>query len=541
MINKMNSEEIKKEEDLVPEGTNLPQTTRFEEETASQLQTLEETDFPPQTGEPNQIPAEDSQMSRPPISGPEPPFYSPPSQPTASFEEPPTSRHPLGKKILFGLLILAAIGGLGFLGKNFFLKSKKNLVSPKPVVLTYWGLWEQEAVIQGLIEEFEKQNPEIKVKYELRSKQDYKARLQNSFLQKQGPDIFRFHQSWLPVLKEDLVPVPQTVVDNLGLEKDYFAVIPRTLKIDNQFYAIPLMIDTLALFYNRQLLATAGEQPPRTWWGMQEVVKKITVKDETGKIKIAGVALGTTNNIDHWSDIVGLMLFQNGVDFKNLEANSKLVEDVLKFYTLFYLRDRVWDATLPSSTFSFATNKLIFYFAPSWRIFNILETNPNLDFAVVPVPKLPQDPKSSNLEAIEKGEGELSQINWATFWVEGVSKQSPHQKEAWKFLEFLGSQEGLKKFYQAASQVREFGEIYPVKGLAQSLKANPRLVPFIDQAETAFSWYLCSFTYDSGPNEVMIKYFADAINNINQGGDPRAATQTLIQGISQTVSRYRLP
>ena len=39
------------------------------------------------------------------------------------------------------------------------------------VTLTYWGLWEDSKVMQGLISDFERENPNIKIDY---SKQDVK-------------------------------------------------------------------------------------------------------------------------------------------------------------------------------------------------------------------------------------------------------------------------------------------------------------------------------------------------------------------------------
>jgi len=39
----------------------------------------------------------------------------------------------------------------------------------------------------------------------------------------------------------------------------------------------------------------------------------------------------------------------------------------------------------------------------------------------------------------------LTNIHWATYWAEAVNSQSKHQKEAWKFLEFLASKESLEK------------------------------------------------------------------------------------------------
>lgn len=431
-----------------------------------------------------------------------------------------------------GLILILIFIGLGVM----FLRRRAKVVR-KETTLIYWGLWEPEAVMQGVIAEWEEKHPSVKVKYIKQDKEDYRVRLQSAFSQGKGPDIFRFHQTWIPMLKGDLAPVPKEVVNTLGLERDYFSVIKESLQQGGQFYAVPLMIDTLILYYNKDILTAANKSPPRTWWGLRELARELTVKDETGKIRTAGAALGTTNNVDHWSDVIGLMIYQNGGD--PARPNNQLVEDVLSFYTIFRREDKVWDETLPNSTLAFASGKLAFYFGPSWRVFNLLEANPQLNFAVIGVPQLPKL-KETDWELAEKGEAELTNIGWASFWVEGVWQKSKHQKEAWQFLQFLASKEILQKLYTAERQVRLFGEIYPRFDLAQTLTSDPLLAPFIEQARIAKTWYLCSATHDAGINDRMIKYYQDAINSINQGEQITKALETLDQGVQQVLTQYQI-
>ena len=395
-------------------------------------------------------------------------------------------------------------------------------------------------MVQGVIAEFEKTHPNIKINYRLSDPTDYQARLENSLARNQGPDIFRLHVTWLPVFADQLAPVPPAVEQTLDLDHNYFSVVPRSLKVGGHYLALPLMVDNLALFYNQKILQAAGLKPPRTWWGLEEMAKKLTTRDPNQRIKVAGVALGTASNVDHWSDIVGLMLYQNGVDLHHSQKSRQSLQEALAFYTIFSRRDHVWDATLPKSTLAFASERLVFYFAPSWRIFNLQDMNPKLRFATAPVPKLPKNTAGVDMATAEKS-GKLNEINWATFWVEGVNRHSPHQKQAWEFLQYLASKAGLQRLYQAESQIRAFGEIYPRRDLAKGLGANPLLRPFINQADTSYVWYLASATHDNGPNEAMRKYFADAINGLNQGKSDDEVIKTLLQGINQVRSRYRLP
>lgn len=426
------------------------------------------------------------------------------------------------KKVLPVFLALIVVVGLVLAGIRFF-KGRQGVLPKKEVALTYWGLWEPASVMETIIADYQKEHPNIKINYSQESPQDYRERLQSAFARGEGPDIFRFHNTWAPMLKSELVPLSAEVIK----EENYYPVVAKSLKrLDESFYGVPLMIDTLAFFVNDDIFRAAGKTPPATWEEFQKAALELTVRDELGRIQTAGAALGTAGNIDHWSDILGLMMLQNGVDMRKVDSTvgadgRNLGVDALTFYTLFSRVYKVWDETLPPSTLAFAGGKLAMYFGPSWRILNIKEANPDLNFRVLPVPQLPG-----------------ANVTWASFWVEGVWEKSENKQEAINFLQYLSSREVLEKIYQAESQLRLFGELYPRMEMADLLSTNPLLAPFLAQAPDAQSWYLCSRTYDNGINDRTIKYFEDAVNSVNQGGSVQQALTTAAQGVTQLLSQY---
>jgi multiple sugar transport system substrate-binding protein len=427
------------------------------------------------------------------------------------------------KKILPIFLLIIIVGGIVW-GVIKFVKPRLKLgPSGKEVTLTYWGLWEPESVMSQVISDWEVEHPNIKINYVRQSQQEYRERLQSALASGGGPDIFRYHLTWLSMLRNELEPLPASVMSAADYEAAFYPVVSENLRYQGQYYGIPLGVDTLVLFYNKSILKTVGESPPTTWDDLRVLAQKITdgYRDDQGRIQVAGAAMGITSNVDHWSDILGLMMLQNGADLSN--PTGRLAEDTLSFYTIFKKVDKVWDETLPPSTLAFAGEKLAMYFGFSWDVFEIKKNNPNLDFGIVTVPQLVPDKK----------------VNWASFWVEGVSKKSNYKNEAWQFLSFLSSKETLEKFYLAASGNRLFGEIYPRKDMGESLRKNPLLAPFIDSLPTAKTWYLCSRTFDNGINDRMVKYFEDAVNGVVLGGkSSQTALKTAAQGVAQLVSQY---
>ena len=100
-----------------------------------------------------------------------------------------------------------------------------------------------------------------------------------------------------------------------------------------------LGIDGLALFYNEDILEEQGATPPSDWNTLRKLAYDITnVDPETKVITRAGAAIGTTGNIDHWSDILGLLILQNSGDPG--KPSSSAVQEALTFYTLFSSSDK---------------------------------------------------------------------------------------------------------------------------------------------------------------------------------------------------------
>ena len=467
-----------------------------------------------------------------PIEAPAP--YQPPaiqpmgnlgdsSPPTESPEVKPPKRGEGLKKILVLLAVAILALGMGFLIVGVLIPRLKSLKVPglpgREVTLKYWGLWETSAAMESLIAEFNQEHPEIKVEYVQQSHKDYRERLQSAIARGEGPDIFRFHSTWVPMLKDDLDAVPPEAFNAASFQEVFYPVVAKDLRRGANFVGIPLEIDGLALFVNSRLLKAAGKSPPTTWEELRQTAFDLTIRDASGRIQTAGVALGTTNNIDHWPDILALMMLQNGVDLT--DPTDKLAVDALLFYTIYARSDKVWDESQANSTQAFASEKVAMYFGPSWRVLDMKALNPELEFTVHPVPQLPN-----------------TNITWASYWVEGVSAKSEQKKEAWEFVKFLSSKETLEKLYAQATKERPIGEPYARTDMKDLLKDDPYVGAYILQAPAARSWYLSSATHDNGINDRIIKYMEDAVNAVNEKADPQRSLDTASQGISQILSQY---
>lgn len=396
--------------------------------------------------------------------------------------------------------------------------------SSGPVNLTYWGLWEDKQIIQPLIDEYQQKNPNVKIEYIKMSPENYRDKLIARSKLNQGPDIFRFHNTWVPELKEVLAPLPQKIMTNDEFEKTFYKVHQKDLKVGQYYYGIPLEIDGLVLVYNEGLFKKAGiTSPPVTWDDILEYIPKLTVKDTQGNLITSGMAIGTTGNLEHFSDIFGLLLVQNGGNLSNL-TSDEAVGALQSYRKPAELPNNFWSADMPNSLNAFIQEKVAMIIVPSWQILSIKAANPEINIKVTSVPVVPGS----------------QPVSLATYWVEGVSRYSKNQVEAWKFLKFLSEKESLTKLYEIASRYRLFGEPYSRVDLNSLLIQNQYIGPVIKQADNFVSLPLISRTYDNGLNDEIIKYLENAINSTIEGVSYQEALKVADQGIKQVLTKYNI-
>ena len=473
------------------------------------------------------------------VSPPPPPIL--PEQPSQPLDQPPVEKNlepspvspeledgspgffssfPIGAivKGIIGLFIILIVVFLAvsFIGPRLGQKTNQK------ATINYWGLWEDSHIMQSVISDFQKQNPNITVNYTKQDIKQYRERLSTRIQNGTGPDIFRFHNTWFPMFSGVLLPLPNDTVNKSEFQKSYYPVIQSDLVKNGAVYGIPLEIDTLSLFVNTEILKASGVLPPATWDDFNKASRALTVKDENGKIKTSGTAMGTFDNVTHAPDIMSLLFIQNGANLKNLVSTSQNASDALNFYTSFAMGEgNVWDETLDPSILAFSKGNLAMYFGYSYDVFAIKAMNSNISFQVLPVPRLPG-----------------RKMTIASYWAEGVNAKSKFQKEALLFLNFLAKKETQQKIFSEESKTRLFGEPYSRIDLLDSLKNNDLVYVFAAQGKDAVSSFFASNTFDNGINSQMNGYLGNAVRSILGNTSAQSAVETLSKGVSQVLQQY---
>jgi len=178
----------------------------------------------------------------------------------ASASSPGMSRRSLLRGTLLGALGAAALPSLAACG------SDGGSGGSGSTTLRVWHWYnQQEAQWPGLISEYEKQNPGVKVDLRLfGSPDDYSPAIAAAIAAGDPPEIFAPHFSAIEYGQQG---ISVDLKDALGADflSQFFDAENEQFSRDGKQYAFGWMAQTFGIFYNPQLLDRAGVAPPETW------------------------------------------------------------------------------------------------------------------------------------------------------------------------------------------------------------------------------------------------------------------------------------
>ncbi len=413
------------------------------------------------------------------------------------------------------------------------------------IELEVWGLFDDSDVYDSIFSVYTNNVGAnvIKINYKKFTQDTYKKELLDALATGQGPDIFLVHNTWLPVFGDKIIPAPAQILDEKRFRENFVDVVADDFLYQGQVYAAPMSINTLALFYNRDLLNEAGiVSPPENWEEFVEYSKKMTRTAAGNKVSRSGAILGTAYNINRATDILSALMIQGGTQMvdknRGIAAFDNVVksgdkdvaagENALDFYTQFANNSSPmysWNKDLHYSLDAFSEGWAAMMLNYSWNIATIQAKSPNLNFSIAPLPQLEGNQK----------------INYANYWAFAVSKNKNvdaayaksknitlvgndiRAAEAWKLISFLTTKytgtaldaaknkgaipldydptiEYLKKTHAPAAR----------RDLIELEKNDPVLGTFAVQNLTAKSWY-------QADPEAIEAIFLNMIDEVNRG------------------------
>ena len=322
--------------------------------------------------------------------------------------------------------------------------------SSQRTVLNFWDPFISAQDIQPLITEYQQKHPNVQIVFTAKDETTYQDDLINALASGTGPDIFAINNSWLPQYLDKVTPATSTIISYTTYKNSFVDVAVRDFTLNQKVYAVPLSVDSLALYYNKDVLGSAGiATPPKTWDELSADVQKIKRADQTGYFTLSGLAVGTNANVNRAVDILYLFMLQQGtVPFSSDGSRPSFADSAtqngkninpgllgLNYYTSFAnpaSPNYNWNTRSDYSIDAFANGRAAFLISYSYTAASIKQKNPNLNFDVSAMPQ-----------------PDLSQpaVNFANYWGEAVSKQSKAPNTSWDFLNFISSKSSLDQYY----------------------------------------------------------------------------------------------
>ncbi|MFH0892127.1 MAG: extracellular solute-binding protein [Candidatus Falkowbacteria bacterium] len=428
----------------------------------------------------------------------------------------------LNRKAKLSILSLVLIFVL-FSGFGCRCVSREVQEKMQPIKLTYWRVWDGPDAFAEILERYRTLHPFITIEYRKLRYDEFEQALIEAFAADRGPDIFSIQNTWIRKYKEMdlLAPMPASItmaypvvkgsikkevvtelrttpsISLKQLKADFIDVVYKDVVI-NEFderigayaekvYGLPLFIDTLAVYYNNDLFNNAGITTPPAYWNreFQQDVKKLTKQDNKGQIIQSGVALGGGDNVDRSSDILSILMMQNGTEMINDRGsvmfsqrpadfeNKNIIPglDALRFYVDFSNPAKevyCWNNNMGNSMDMFLQNKLAMMFGYAYMMPQIRADAPKLKFSVAELPQIEGNPQNTN---------------FANYWAEVVSRKSRYSSEAWDFVQFITKAEQAKSYLAQAKKPPA------LRALVDEMKEDKEIGVFVGQTLTAESWY----------------------------------------------------
>jgi len=423
-----------------------------------------------------------------------------------------------------------------------------NNNSPKyQVDLEIWGLFDDSSIFGEIISDYEKVNPLVgKITYRKMTQDNYKKELINAMAEGNGPDIFLMNNADLYFFKNKIESAPENIFSLSEFSSNFVDVAKDDFVADGRIYGAPLSVDSMQLFYNKDIFNFNGiSLPPETWNDFADVSRKLTKIDSKGEIIQAGTAMGTAYNVNRASDILGLLMLQNKVKLPTVQdsqinlnminvaenGRENSARSAFGFYTQFASISSpvyTWNNSMHYSIDSFFEGTSAMMLSYSYNIDTIKSKNSKLNFAVSQIPQY---------------ENSLP-VGYANYWGFAVNKNkqikiSPtgggkdmvvnndmRVHESWQFIKFLTTKNNgsFNVVHATSGEIKSFptsidpAKIYLEKtnkpaarrDLIDVQQANPTIKPFVLGNLIAKSWY-------QPDTESVDAILLDAIDSINKG------------------------
>ncbi len=313
---------------------------------------------------------------------------------------------------------------------------------PSQGSVVIWGPFERR-VVNPIIRQI---NEEVggfdNVTYTQVNASDLNSRLVNALADRVQPDLVIMPHTNLVQLRSRLWPIPYNVISSQHVRDTYLDGF-EIFTLSNGVYGIPLVVDPLVMYWNRDIFATnALVSAPKTWEALTSDVFPLLIRRDFDRSVLQSVvALGHYHNNKSAFASISTLLMQAGslmvtessgeysvnLNRSPSEAQESPLTNTIEYYMRFGSSDDSlfsWSRNEVSDESAFLRGSLAMYFGMGSEYRNILDTNPNLNFAVASVPQ----PATANVKRV-----------YADFYTIAIVNQARNRVGAYNFANTLSN------------------------------------------------------------------------------------------------------
>jgi len=282
------------------------------------------------------------------------------------------------KLSVFQITLLAAFGALAVAGVLIFAFAIGGGTTTQIGAVTIWGTLDSNAFAAVLRQAAEANSSLSQVSYDQKDPATFDSDLTKALAGGTGPDLILLPQDSVYKDAAELVVIPDTLVSQSQFSSTFIDAADPFYGTSGAL-AFPLLVDPLVLFWNKDLLASAGfSSPPEYWDQLFAIAEKVSVKDSSGTISKSAIDFGEYQNVDHAKDILATLILQVGGTVTGFDSAGHLIsalvpktggaaaaaESALTFYTEFADPSKdfySWNRALPDGQQAFSAGQLALY------------------------------------------------------------------------------------------------------------------------------------------------------------------------------------
>ena len=303
------------------------------------------------------------------------------------------------------------------------------------VEIEYWqyNFGARVEAMDALIAQFEAENPGIKVIHNADIPYDnFRDQIAASVPAGVGPDVATLFYGWQTAWIDAgfIVPLPEDAFPPAMVAEEFSPMVQASF-FEGQLYTLPTAVRTLALFYNKDLMAAAGldpESPPATLDELKEQAVQCTVKDGDN-FDVYGLIVNPEGQAHHWFREVLLRQFgQQPYSDDNTQALWNASDGGYEAWDTFLSFERDLGTGIAgvyeNDPDGFLAGEVCFHIDGSFRLGTIASNAPDLNFGVAELP-----------------EHNGIKSTFGSYWTHGITSKAaadPARMEAaTKFLQFI--------------------------------------------------------------------------------------------------------